>query len=135
MNDVHVALVVGVPALALLSLAAGRAVFSQVRLPVSSPGSKIGHDSFFDWALHFAVGSMLLGILTIGGLAAVDRPHPVVGLFTGVVAAVGAYVLARPPIRQQARNPELDGPLFAVSVAAHAAVGVAVALLLISTKT
>lgn len=134
MNEYHVGIVVGVPVFLMLALVAGRAVVRQVRLPVSSPASKVSHESVFDWAVHFTVGSMLLGILTVLALMAVDRPHPLVGVFSGILAALGAFAIARPPVRENARNPELDGPLFGFSAGTHVVLGVALAIVLVATK-
>ena len=134
MNEFLIGIVVGVPVLFLLALVAGRAILHQVHLPVSSPISKVSNDSVFDWAVHFTVGSMFLSVLTVVALMGVDRPHPLVGVFSGILAAFGAFAIARPPIRQHARNPELDGPLFGISAGTHVVLGVALAVVLVGAE-
>lgn len=134
MNENHVGIVVGVPVVLMLALVAGRTLARQVQLPVPSQISKVSHETVFEWAVHFAVGSMLLGILTVLALMAVDRPHPIVGVFSGIIAALGAYAIARPPIREHARNPELDGPLFSVSAGVHVVLGVTLAIVLVGVE-
>lgn len=47
------------------------------------------------------------------------------GALTGSMAALMAYMIARPPVRETARNPELDGRTFLISALIHVLVGFA----------
>jgi len=134
MNDPITLTVVGLPALTTMLLILGRVLTRAVPQLSSRPafGNEARSESAFEWAVHFSVGLMLLGILTVGGLGAVDRPHAVIGLFSGLLSAILAYFIARPPLRPDVKNPEIDLPLIAASSGVLALVGIAVASLLIT---
>ena len=133
MNET-LAVVVGMPALFTVILIVGRALArSAVHVLPNSAFSKLkNHENIFDWAAHIGFGSTILAALTVLGLAAVDRPHPAVGIFAGPVAAVIAFVFLRPPVRPNARNPEIDGPLIATSIGVHITIGFLLAGVLVS---
>lgn len=109
------------------------------KLVERAPSSKLGRltceETPIDWAVHFAVGFMMLAIFTLYVVSAFETKSPVSGAFTGVAAALVAYTIARPPVRMEARNPELDGRLFAFSVAVHAVLGIALAMVLVAVSS
>ena len=136
MNQDLLPLVAAVPAvMGLLSvgaralLAAGNgAVAARVHSAVPS------YEAALDWAVHFSVGAMVLGIGTALFVELASAPNPLIGLFTGLFAAALAFVMARPPVREDAPNPEMDGRSFGLSAFAHVLLGVGLSSLLIASS-
>lgn len=123
MSDFVTILLVGVPSLLILTLISARAVRTRW-VPQRMLAKARLNESAFDWIMHFAVGLMMLGVFTVLAFASTDRPHPLIGIFSGSMAAALAFATARPPMRVEARNPELDGPLITISAVVHVSTAV-----------
>ena len=136
MNQSLVAIIVGIPTAIVILLVAARALLPAVDLPRRSVLARLEPDDpRSDWALHVAVATMVLAIGTVIGVSIAGEPHALLGAFVGIFAAGVAFVIARPPVRDEAHNPELDVRSFLVSAVAQAALGMALAAVLIEFST
>ena len=136
MNQTLVAIVVGLPTAVVILLAAARALLSVAQFRPGPVLARLDPDNpASDWALHFAVGAMVLAIGSVIGVSIAGEPHALLGAFVGILSAGIAFVIARPPVREDAHNPELDVRAFLVSAAAQVALGIALAGLLIEFST
>jgi hypothetical protein len=133
-SEAWLPLVAGVPPLLILVMAGTRVLLSSSDNLVAARLRRTlwDYETALDWAVHFAVGAMVLGISTALIVASTASPVALIGLFTGVIAACIAFVMARPPVRIDAPNPELDVRSFGLSVGAHSAAGLGLASLLIA---
>lgn len=128
--------VAAVPVILGLLVVGARAFLSVSQGPVAArlQSAVPAYETVLDWGVHFSVGTMLLGISTALVVELSASPVALIGLFTGVVAACTAFVMARPPLREEATNPEMDGRSFALSALVHSVLGVALASLLIAAS-
>ena len=135
LSEAWLALVAGVPTLLILAMAATRALLSRSDgIAAGLERTFPGYETVLDWAVHFAVGAMVLAISTALVVEHAASPVALIGFFTGVIAACFAFVMARPPVRPDAQNPELDVRSFGLSVAAHSVAGLGLASLLIAAS-
>lgn len=101
---------------------------SNINVPVKLRLAKFSENELaFDWAIHFSIGGMFVAVFTVTIFLLVDHQHAAVGIFSGIAASLLAYVVARPPIRDAAQNPEFDRAVIAASLLVHVLMGVLVA--------
>lgn len=132
MDQSLLAIIIAVPTVAVVLLVSAKALLPSVELtPASALGRIAAKDALFDWLLHFGLGAMILAIGTVAGISSVARPTALIGAIAGVAAAGIAFAVSRPPLRLDARNPEIDAAAFCLSVVIHAGVGMGLALMLI----
>lgn len=136
MSQESLPLVAALPAVLVLLMISARAILTHSDASVAAwvRTALPTYDSALDWALHFSVGTMILGISTAFTIEQAASPIAVIGLFTGVFAACIAFVMARPPVRPDAPNPEMDGRSFGLSAITHSVLGVGLASLLIAAS-
>lgn len=125
-------LIAAIPAVLGLLAVGARVLLSSGAGPVSAwvETTIPSYESALDWALHFSMGAMVVGIGTALTVELASSPSPAIGLFTGFAGACVAFVMVRPPPRLDADRPELDGRSFGLSSLGHCLLGVGLASLL-----
>lgn len=82
-----------------------------------------------EWAVHLAIGATMTAAFTTLAVTW-SAATSLNGLLTGIVSGAVAFVIARPPLRRNARDAEFDGRIFCVSLIVHIGFGLVFASLM-----